>query len=67
MTGWVAGPVADEAVWQHIEEASAVGGVRHRAVAMAERLGFEEFRAGQVALAVSEAASNLHKHATQGV
>ena len=36
------------------------------ALTMAARLGFPASRADQLALAVTEAASNLHKHARQG-
>ena len=43
-----------------------MAGCRNAAAAMADRLQFPAARAGQLALAVTEAASNLHKHAEQG-
>jgi anti-sigma regulatory factor (Ser/Thr protein kinase) len=52
--------------WLRVEDASALDACRSAALAMARRLDFPENRAGQVALAVTEAASNLHKHASQG-
>ncbi|MEV0590397.1 ATP-binding protein [Nonomuraea cavernae] len=56
----------DEA-WVRIEDASAIGAVRRAAAALAEASGFGEHDRGRVALAVSEAASNLVKHATEGM
>lgn len=49
-----------------IDDASQVAEARRRAVALAASLGFDETRAGAVALAVTEAATNLIKHATRG-
>src|SRR6185437_8303371 len=46
--------------------ASAVAACRQAVQNMAERLRFPAARIGQLALAVTEAASNLHKHAEQG-
>ncbi|MFI6515537.1 SpoIIE family protein phosphatase [Spirillospora sp. NPDC050679] len=66
-TGWSISPPADEALWLRVEDVSAVAGVRRRAAALAARLGFAEERLAQLELAVSEAASNLHKHAVDGV
>jgi anti-sigma regulatory factor (Ser/Thr protein kinase) len=42
-------------------------GARGAAAALARRIGLDAQRAGQVALAVSELASNLSKHAVDGV
>ncbi|WP_433254233.1 ATP-binding protein [Streptosporangium sp. CA-135522] len=53
--------------WVRAEDASAIGALRRAAVALAESRGFDEEDAGQVAVAVSEAASNLVKHAVEGV
>src|SRR4029077_9188598 len=47
-------------------DASAVAACRQAVQNMAERLRFPAARIGQLALAVTEAASNLHKHAEQG-
>jgi anti-sigma regulatory factor (Ser/Thr protein kinase) len=52
--------------WLRVEDASAVAACRKAVQIMAERLQFPAARIGQLALAVTEAASNLHKHAEQG-
>ena len=52
--------------WLRVEDASAAAACRGAALALAARLGFPAARSDQVALAVTEAASNLHKHASQG-
>ncbi|WP_067474589.1 ATP-binding SpoIIE family protein phosphatase [Actinomadura hibisca] len=66
-TGWSVSPPAEETMWLRVEELSAVAGVRRRVTALAGRLGFPEDRLARLELAVSEAASNLHKHAVNGV
>jgi anti-sigma regulatory factor (Ser/Thr protein kinase) len=52
--------------WLRVADVSAVAACRRAAVAMAGRLAFPATRTEQLALAVSEAASNLHKHAREG-
>jgi anti-sigma regulatory factor (Ser/Thr protein kinase) len=52
--------------WLRIEDPSAAAACRGAALALAGRLDFPAARADQLALAVTEAASNLHKHASQG-
>ena len=52
--------------WLRVEDASAVAACRKAVQIMAERLRFPAARISQLALAVTEAASNLHKHAEQG-
>lgn len=52
--------------WVRVEEPSAAAACRGAAAALASRLRFPAARADQLALAVTEAASNLHKHARQG-
>jgi anti-sigma regulatory factor (Ser/Thr protein kinase) len=52
--------------WLKVEDASAVSACRKAVQNMAERLRFPASRIGQLAIAVTEAASNLHKHAEQG-
>jgi anti-sigma regulatory factor (Ser/Thr protein kinase) len=52
--------------WIGVEDASAVASCRNAAASMAKNLGFPAARADQLALAVTEAASNLHKHAREG-
>jgi anti-sigma regulatory factor (Ser/Thr protein kinase) len=59
-------PPPQDMRWLTVEDISAVAACRHAALAMADRLGFPAARADQLALAVTEAASNLHKHARQG-
>jgi anti-sigma regulatory factor (Ser/Thr protein kinase) len=52
--------------WISVEEASAIAACRATAAAMAGKLAFPAARADELALAVTEAASNLHKHARAG-
>jgi anti-sigma regulatory factor (Ser/Thr protein kinase) len=52
--------------WLRVEDPSAAAGCRAAATALASRLGFTADRTDQLVLAVTEAASNLHKHASQG-
>jgi anti-sigma regulatory factor (Ser/Thr protein kinase) len=52
--------------WICVEDPSAVASCRSAAAAMAGKLAFPAARADQLALAVTEAASNLHKHAREG-
>ncbi len=52
--------------WLAVEDVSAVAACRNAALALASQLQFPASRADQLALAVTEAASNLHKHARQG-
>ena len=59
-------PAPDDMRWIGVEDASAVGACRNAALSLASRLQFPSARADQVALAVTEAASNLHKHARAG-
>ncbi|MFG1694350.1 SpoIIE family protein phosphatase [Nonomuraea sp. NPDC049309] len=53
--------------WVRVEDASAVGAVRRTAIMLAESCGLDEHERGKVAVAVSEAASNLVKHAAEGM
>jgi anti-sigma regulatory factor (Ser/Thr protein kinase) len=59
-------PSPQDMRWLGVEDVSAVTACRNAALAMAGRLGFPAARADSLALAVTEAASNLHKHARQG-
>jgi anti-sigma regulatory factor (Ser/Thr protein kinase) len=59
-------PPPQDMRWLVVEDVSAVTACRNAALAMASRLQFPAARADEVALAVTEAASNLHKHARQG-
>jgi anti-sigma regulatory factor (Ser/Thr protein kinase) len=59
-------PAPRDMRWLPVEDASAVPSCRSASLALAARLGFPSSRADQLALAVTEAASNLYKHARQG-
>jgi anti-sigma regulatory factor (Ser/Thr protein kinase) len=59
-------PSPQDMRWQLVEDVSAVAACRSAATAMAGRLQFPSARTDQLALAVTEAASNLYKHASQG-
>jgi len=63
---WTTAPTPADLRWIRVEEPSAASGCRSAALAMAERLGFGETRAEELAVAVTEAASNLVKHASDG-
>ena len=52
--------------WLRVEDPSAGAACRSAAVALASRLEFPQARTDQLTLAVTEAATNLHKHASQG-
>jgi anti-sigma regulatory factor (Ser/Thr protein kinase) len=52
--------------WLQVEDPSAAAACRGAALTLASRLQFPEARSDQLILAVTEAASNLCKHATQG-
>ena len=62
----VQAPAPDDRRWLAVEDASAVTACRNAGLALARRIQFPAVRADQLALAVTEAASNLHKHARQG-
>jgi anti-sigma regulatory factor (Ser/Thr protein kinase) len=52
--------------WLRVEDPSAAAGCRAAVLALASRLEFPAARADEAALAVTEAATNLSKHARQG-
>lgn len=54
-------------VWVRAEDSSAIGAVRRTATHLAETLRIAPERTGQIAVAVTEAVSNLVKHAVQGM
>ncbi|WP_037909958.1 ATP-binding SpoIIE family protein phosphatase [Actinacidiphila yeochonensis] len=56
---------AGEVVWLRTDEALASAGRRHAAL-LARRVGLGAARAGDLALAVTEAATNLQRHSTDG-
>ncbi|MCG7523923.1 ATP-binding protein/SpoIIE family protein phosphatase [Streptomyces sp. OfavH-34-F] len=56
---------AEDVVWLRDQEALPAA-ARVAAAALARRIGFDEQRQAEVALAVSEAATNLRRHAVEG-
>src|SRR6201999_3975703 len=52
--------------WLRVEDPSAAAACRRAAQALASRLDFPAARTDQLTLAGTEAAANLHKHASQG-
>jgi anti-sigma regulatory factor (Ser/Thr protein kinase) len=62
----LAAPAPADMRWLRVEDPSAVAACRAASAALAGRLRFGESRVDEIALAVTEAASNLHKHARQG-
>jgi anti-sigma regulatory factor (Ser/Thr protein kinase) len=67
LSHWLTTPGADDVCWLRVESPSAVAGCRRAAATLADRLGFPAMRTDQLALAVTEAASNLHRHAREGL
>ncbi|MEV6898818.1 ATP-binding SpoIIE family protein phosphatase [Amycolatopsis sp. NPDC051372] len=59
-------PVADDVAWIRVEEPATAGSARRTAASLAERLGFRETRVAEIGIAVTELATNLHKHAERG-
>src|SRR6185503_2330034 len=49
-----------------VDNSSAAGEARRRAMSVARMLGFDDSHIGRVAIAVSEASTNMVKHATGG-
>jgi anti-sigma regulatory factor (Ser/Thr protein kinase) len=62
----LAAPAPEDMRWVLVEEPSATAACRGAALSLAGRLRFPAIRTDELALAVTEAASNLHKHARQG-
>lgn len=50
----------------HIGESSEIAAARRAGNELARRLGFDEVRTGQVAIVITEAATNIVKHAREG-
>ena len=50
----------------HIGELSEIAAARRAGNELARRLGFDEVRTGQVAIVITEAATNIVKHAREG-
>lgn len=63
-----AGPLwAEDVAWIRVEDDTGPGTVRRRAVELAGQIGLDETRTGHVAIVATELATNLVKHARQGV
>ena len=60
-------PTAEDVAWMRVEDAGSPGAARRRATELAERVGLGTDRVGEVAVAVTEVATNLVKYAEQGV
>ena len=67
LTWPLAAPAPEDMRWLRVEEPSAVAACRAAAASLAGRLRFPAARTDELALAVTEAASNLHKHAREGL
>mgnify|MGYP003558338393 CR=1 FL=1 len=50
----------------HVGELSEIAAARRAAAELARRLKFDETRAGRLAIVVTEAATNIVKHAVEG-
>ncbi len=59
-------PTVEEVGWYPVDSAGAAGVVKRVALDAAVRLGLGEQRVGELAIGISELASNLHKHADNG-
>ena len=51
----------------HVGELSEIGAARRAGNDLARRLGFNEIRTGEVAIVITEAATNIVKHAVEGL
>ena len=60
------GELASGDLWMTLDDVSAVSRARRQAAALAQRLGFDTGRTGEVEIVVSELASNVVKHARGG-
>ena len=58
---------AEDVTWVRVEDESSPGALRRRAVEIAERVGLGPERTGEIAIVVTELATNLTKYAQQGV
>lgn len=57
---------AEDREWIRLDDATAAARVRRAAVLLADGLGFSEYRAGEVAIAVTEVATNAYKYGKDG-
>ncbi|MGH3246346.1 MAG: anti-sigma regulatory factor [Trebonia sp.] len=66
MSGSLVAQAPGDLRWLRVEDPSATAACRGAALTLASRLQFPMARTDQLTLAVTEAASNLYKHASQG-
>lgn len=59
-------PLVEDVAWFEAVEPSAAGAARRAAVALAGQLGFDPSRCAEVGVAVTEAMTNLIRHADDG-
>ncbi|QNN53303.1 ATP-binding SpoIIE family protein phosphatase [Nocardioides mesophilus] len=59
--------VAEDVVWLRVEDDTGPGTVRRRVVDLAQRMGLNVARTGEVAIVATELSTNLVKHAREGV
>jgi anti-sigma regulatory factor (Ser/Thr protein kinase) len=64
---WLTAADPPDLRWIRVADPSAATGCRNHALGLAARLGFPAARAEDLALAVTEAATNLPKHAREGL
>ena len=57
---------AHDVEWISVDDGSVPGRVRLSATRLAQSLGFDEHRTGQIAIAATELATNLYRHAEDG-
>ncbi|AHH97938.1 hypothetical protein KALB_4576 [Kutzneria albida DSM 43870] len=60
-------PTVQDEAWLPVEDPAAVGAVRRRVSALAQRLGFPPSRVAEIGIVATELATNLCKHAVRGV
>jgi anti-sigma regulatory factor (Ser/Thr protein kinase) len=61
------GGTVEDVGWYRIDEAASVGAARRAAADAGRRLGFSESRCGELSIAATELATNLNKHAVDGL
>jgi anti-sigma regulatory factor (Ser/Thr protein kinase) len=59
--------LAEDVAWMRVDDDTGPGTVRRRVVELAGQLGLDETRTGHVAIVATELATNLVKHARDGV
>ena len=59
-------PAVEDVAWLRLDEPSAVGSARRTVERLAAQLGAGEVRVAEIGLAVTEIASNVHRHGGGG-